>query len=237
MKLCECGCGQPNNGRGAYRWGHRPKETLPAIDAMCACGCGQKLVDSRKGRYTQAQYIRGHASRGKPSPKRYVPEPHEIPSGLCECGCGEATEIATTMNKRLRYFPGHPKPYIRGHHGRLRKGIPHPSPRPKPERKREAGYVLVRCPEHPNVPKDGYMFEHRLVWEATHGRLLERHLHVHHINGIRDDNRPENLVALTRAEHRRLHADESGPVSDETRHKLSTAMTNVWKQRREQGHE
>lgn len=67
--------------------------------------------------------------------------------------------------------------------------------------KHEAGYIKVRMPEHPNAHKSGYVFEHRIVLEKKLGRLLKPSEIAHHLNGIKDDNRPENLIALTNKTH------------------------------------
>ena len=65
-------------------------------------------------------------------------------------------------------------------------------------------YVQVWQPSHHFASKQGYVPEHRLVWEQTHNACLLKKSHVHHINGIKDDNRPENLQAMTQKQHLRL---------------------------------
>lgn len=72
---------------------------------------------------------------------------------------------------------------------------------------RRIGYVYVYEPEHPSVvakhSKDtrrGFIQEHRLVMEQTLGRYLVAGENVHHKNGVRDDNRPENLELWHRSQ-------------------------------------
>lgn len=55
------------------------------------------------------------------------------------------------------------------------------------------GYILLYNPNHPFAKKVGYVAEHRLVMEKKIRRYLKPTEIVHHINGIKDDNRPQNL--------------------------------------------
>jgi len=63
------------------------------------------------------------------------------------------------------------------------------------------GYMMLWNPEHPKATIHGYVFEHILIWEETYGKPLPKGWIVHHYNGIKTDNRSQNLVAMKRSEH------------------------------------
>lgn len=64
------------------------------------------------------------------------------------------------------------------------------------------GYVLIWMPNHPNAKLAGYIHEHRLIMSEFLGRPLMQEESVHHKNGIKDDNRIENLELMTKRVHK-----------------------------------
>lgn len=67
------------------------------------------------------------------------------------------------------------------------------------------GYVMIYKPEHQRArPKYGYVKRAILVLEQKLGRPMLPNTDSHHINGVRDDDRPENLMELSHGEHMRL---------------------------------
>lgn len=68
------------------------------------------------------------------------------------------------------------------------------------------GYIKVLLPTHPHADCEGYILEHHLIIEKHLDRILLPNEVVHHINGIKDDNRIENLMLLDNTgKHTGLH--------------------------------
>lgn len=71
----------------------------------------------------------------------------------------------------------------------------------KPAMLDDHGYVFVWEPDYSGLTRKGWVAEHRLVAEQMIGRPLTSDDEVHHINRLRDDNRPENLEVLDGLTH------------------------------------
>jgi hypothetical protein len=132
--------------------------------------------------------------------------PHKPTSRLqfvkvCECGCQEPTLLAEQTERRIGHMRGQPLRFILGHARRGRI-----SERRLPwKRHDDRGYITRHVPDHPYANYKGDVYEHRLVMERVLGRYLVPGEEVHHWNEVKSDNHPENLVVLSKADHRRLH--------------------------------
>lgn len=76
------------------------------------------------------------------------------------------------------------------------------------KRRIQHGYISLFEPENPMSNKGGYVYEHRKVMAESIGRPLLKTELVHHVNGIKTDNRLNNLQIVSRFEHAQIHSGE-----------------------------
>lgn len=117
-------------------------------------------------------------------------------SVLCKCdNCGkEIRKIMSDYKEHDKHFCG------RSCLGDNFKGEGNPSWNNGTSE--QNGYKMVRDPVS---NKTKYKREHRKVMETILGRTLLESEIIHHKNGNKMDNRPENLEVMTRSEHQKLH--------------------------------
>lgn len=78
------------------------------------------------------------------------------------------------------------------------------------------GYRYARTdPPHPKRNANDLYPEHRVVMENILNRPLLGNEVVHHINGDKTDNRPENLQVMSQSDHGKLHRPKQDPLSME----------------------
>lgn len=86
-----------------------------------------------------------------------------------------------------------------------------------------AGYRLVLMPDHPRADRNGYVLEHIVVFEKATGISVPEGCCVHHLNGIKNDNRIENLCLMSHGAHTAMH-HRGAKRTEETKKKISERM-------------
>jgi hypothetical protein len=124
----------------------------------------------------------------------------------CSCECGNTkimpTSLLTQGTKSCGCLLGKSKACVKAKAKRSRlkrEELVNLPDELRPRVKRTDGYVTISgMYHHPNANSRGVIKEHRYVMAQKLGRPLLDNENVHHINGIRSDNRPENLELWTK---------------------------------------
>lgn len=84
------------------------------------------------------------------------------------------------------------------------------------------GYRQLLMPGHPRADRNGYVMEHIAVWEQETGVAIPDNCCIHHLNGIKNDNRIENLCLMLHGAHTVYH-HLGAKRSPETKNGMSEA--------------
>ena len=88
--------------------------------------------------------------------------------------------------------------------GKLQRGELNPNWQGGGKEYQHRGYVFLYQPDHPRA-NCGYIKRAILVLEEKLGRPMKFWMVCHHKNGIKNDDRPENLEELTNSKHIAWH--------------------------------
>lgn len=117
---------------------------------------------------------------------------------LCKCDCGKDTIVITAQLTRSDR-PTSSCGCLVGEWQAKNKGSKAPNWKGG-YRIDSDGYSLIYDPKHPRSKSNGYVREHIAVMENILGRSLVKGEEVHHKNGIKHDNSPENLELWVRSQ-------------------------------------
>lgn len=188
--VCKCECGAQSTIRGSHL-----KSGL-----IKSCGCLRKesphmqrqdLVGAVFGQLTVTRY--SHTINGNTywecqcscGNSVVVNRNHMITGDTKSCGCLRQDQCSK-LGKILHLGEAH-------HHwnGGIRE---------------HDGYTMITVKGHPRSDMHGYVREHIIIAEKALGKPLPAKAEIHHVNTIRNDNRPTNLVICPdHAYHMLLH--------------------------------
>jgi len=174
--LCKCDCG---NEKIIYDGSLKSGNTK-------SCGCLRSISQKGKKHYNVPYEDLSNQRFGKLIALERI---QESKKWLCKCDCGKITETITT---RLKSGKTKSCGCLKN-----RKGKENPGYKNQMSYKDKNGYIVIRKKDHPNAGSRGLLSEHTYVMSEKLGRPLDPKETVHHKNGIRDDNRPDNLELWT----------------------------------------
>lgn len=184
----------------------RPRR--PIVETLCACGCGETLILSARQQWKGVRYLPNHSPRVNSGKGKVLSDrPRVMPGTLCGCGCG-APIPERWPNGAIRYITSKDGKAYLDHHQPL-SGENHY--RWKGGKTTARGYVILLTDERRPNGRRRYVRENRLVGAEKVGRPLKRNEDAHHLNEVKDDNRPENIQVMTKREHHRLHWTATNP--------------------------